>query len=1136
MRFRSCIISILCLFCVSISSISGVTAQSSPPYLQNTLPQTLQRSNDTSQSPAPTAMMIELAFSADENSRQLDQIRQQQDLIATQMQQLGIAIIFRSQLAYNGIAALLSPAQVEQISAWEGVQSIRPLQAKQANNADQTDLIQQVHQVSAATGNNIRIGIIDSGIDYTHAAFGGLGTESAYQNNDPRIIEPGSFPTEQVIGGIDLAGELYDASSTEREYQIPQPDADPLDCSGHGTQVSSIIASRGVLNDGTSYNGPYGVPVEADRFRVLPGIAPQASLYAIKIFGCQGSSALLIPALDYALDPNGDGDTSDHLDIVVISTGTPFGSNDDPDAIAVNNAVQAGIVVVAAAGNSGNVFYSVNSPASAELAIAVGSSEWNGQSYQLAASSSRGPQRGNQALKPELVAPSTNHVVAANGSGNNTSNLNGSSAATAYVAGIVALLLEQNPTWTPAMIKTSLMNHAQALDEAYPQTLIGAGQVQLPQSNTLLAYNQQAPGAVALNYGAPWVSQTTIFSQTLRIDNLGPFARSVQLSAHENRPLAGIDIQLGATQLDLEPQGSALVPVHIRVNPSLLQHEPDPFTQLQDQNLWRSYLSEYSGLIRIEGTGSNEDQVRLRVIQAAALEDVEIYLDQQLIRIADYLALSIGQHELRVVDRPSQQILYQNTFTLDTPSDYSLVLMGNNQYLTDMLILEQAEPIADAAQIRLLNANIPYNAWDIGPLDVYINGHRVASDLQSKQLTDWLTLPAGSYLVEFYCAGDDRNKFSPVSEVQFTIQAGETALVGTGRSSNTHNYYKSQTAFAAISTEQSQQGPSESISVPFLMLPQVASNSTVQSTQIELSSQATQFEVQTQNPGARNQGLNEQNRGGPQTGFASAYWLTATSPQLPQAPASADIQYVGITSNYLANQQIDSSRIYFGLASFGAWSTPNEVEFRIYIDSDGDSRDDVVLINTNSSAFTESASDTFLNLNYRILPDGSYEANEFSFWGAWQSFASPGSFGIEVPPFNTNSVLFSVSAGYLGLSSQQPTFQYRIETYSRDVENFGQIVDRVPSSGMLQYNLTTAPIAPYNSQEPLIGQRPLFLELQQGTITGSVNPATLTTSGAQLLVLHHNQQNSAELVLITTDPNPIKRSTIYQIHLPLLSR
>ncbi len=228
----------------------------------------------------------------------------------------------------------------------------------------------------AADGAGVRVGIIDTGIDYTHADFGGPGTTAYYGSIDPTRIAPGVFPTAKVVGGYDLAGDNYNASDPNNS--VPVPDSNPLDCEaggGHGTHVAGIAAGFGVLTNGATYTGPYSSNLVFSQFRVGPGVAPGALLYAIKIFSCvpEGTTELVPDGLEWAADPNGDGDFSDRLDVVNLSLGSTFGDNDpeDPNIVAANNLAQLGCVVVCAAGNDGNIFFAAASPGSASQAIAV---------------------------------------------------------------------------------------------------------------------------------------------------------------------------------------------------------------------------------------------------------------------------------------------------------------------------------------------------------------------------------------------------------------------------------------------------------------------------------------------------------------------------------------------------------------------------------------------------------------------------------------------------------------------------------------------------------------------------------------------------------------------------------------------
>ena len=107
--------------------------------------------------------------------------------------------------------------------------------------------------------------------------------------------------------------------------------------------------------------------------RIGPGAAPGASLYAIKIFGCTGGTALTAEGLDRVLDPDGDGDFDDRLDVVNLSLGAPHGAVDDPVNDFVTALTANGVLVVAAAGNTGDVYDSGGAPGSSPDALAVAS-------------------------------------------------------------------------------------------------------------------------------------------------------------------------------------------------------------------------------------------------------------------------------------------------------------------------------------------------------------------------------------------------------------------------------------------------------------------------------------------------------------------------------------------------------------------------------------------------------------------------------------------------------------------------------------------------------------------------------------------------------------------------------------------
>ncbi|WP_198680512.1 S8 family peptidase [Lentzea terrae] len=234
------------------------------------------------------------------------------------------------------------------------VRAVHRMEPKKLTNAHAVRLTRTsaAWQSFGRFGDGVRIGVIDTGIDYRHADFGG-----------------GSFPTAKVVGGHDFAGDAY----TGKPGSLPEPDADPLDCEGHGTHVAGTAAGFGVNRDGSTYRGSYS-SVDLDSLKIGPGTAPRALLYALKVFGCEGGTNLTAQALDWALDPNGDGDFSDRLDVVNLSLGSDFGASDDPDALFVRKLTQHGVIVVAAAGNGGDFYDVAGSPGNAVEAISVANS------------------------------------------------------------------------------------------------------------------------------------------------------------------------------------------------------------------------------------------------------------------------------------------------------------------------------------------------------------------------------------------------------------------------------------------------------------------------------------------------------------------------------------------------------------------------------------------------------------------------------------------------------------------------------------------------------------------------------------------------------------------------------------------
>jgi uncharacterized repeat protein (TIGR01451 family) len=284
--------------------------------------------------------------------------------------------LFRVTRVMNAIAVVVEPGKMDMIRALPGVKRVRVITPEFPSTITSVPFI-GAPQVWAgqglpagATGSGMKIGIIDTGLDYQHPDFGGTGALADYKANDRVTIHPGLFPTAKVPGGIDFVGDAYDGTTT------PKPDPNPMDCFGHGTHVAGIAAGQGVTSGGTPYTGPYGPPPTTPygSLRIGPGVAPQALLYPIRVFGCQGFTTLTVKGIEWAVDPDQDGDFEDHLDVINMSLGSPFGSLADTSAQAADAAALAGVIVASAQGNNGDTYFISGSPGVAERGLAVAAS------------------------------------------------------------------------------------------------------------------------------------------------------------------------------------------------------------------------------------------------------------------------------------------------------------------------------------------------------------------------------------------------------------------------------------------------------------------------------------------------------------------------------------------------------------------------------------------------------------------------------------------------------------------------------------------------------------------------------------------------------------------------------------------
>lgn len=247
----------------------------------------------------------------------------------------------------------------------------------------------------------------------------------------------------------------------------------PSDDYGHGTHVAGIIAGSGYDSNGARR-----------------GVAPGAHLVVIKVLDRDGFGYIsnVIAAIDYAVEHRAE------FNIRVLNLSVAAGVYEsyttDPLTLAAKRAVQAGIVVVTAAGNLGrnaqgqSQYGGITAPGNAPWVLTVGASSHNGTISRaddsVAPFSSRGPSYLDYSAKPDIVAPGVGIESLADASSllfethpnarlwgtvdtatEPYLSLTGTSMSAPVVAGTVALMIQANPSLTPNLVKAILQYTAE---------------------------------------------------------------------------------------------------------------------------------------------------------------------------------------------------------------------------------------------------------------------------------------------------------------------------------------------------------------------------------------------------------------------------------------------------------------------------------------------------------------------------------------------------------------------------------------------------------------------------------------------------------------------------------------------------
>jgi subtilisin family serine protease len=241
---------------------------------------------------------------------------------------------------WNGLSIQIDPASLSKLARINGVKALYPVVTISMPEpvASTPDMGTAVAMTGADiaqsdlgyTGKGVKVAVMDTGIDYDHPDLGGCFGDGC-----------------RVAYGYDLVGDAFNADSSSPSYDPnPVPDDDPDDCQGHGTHVAGIVGANGQV----------------------VGVAPEVTLGAYRVFGCEGSttSDIMIQAMEMAL--------ADGMDVLNMSIGSSYQWPQYPTAQASDRLVNKGVVVVASIGNSGSTgTYSAGAPGVGKKVIGVAS-------------------------------------------------------------------------------------------------------------------------------------------------------------------------------------------------------------------------------------------------------------------------------------------------------------------------------------------------------------------------------------------------------------------------------------------------------------------------------------------------------------------------------------------------------------------------------------------------------------------------------------------------------------------------------------------------------------------------------------------------------------------------------------------
>ncbi|MEJ5314703.1 MULTISPECIES: S8 family serine peptidase [Anaerolinea] len=916
---------------------------------------------------------------------------------------IGQKVLFQTQRVFNGIYMKVDASKVREISRLPGVKGVYPLVPKELDNNYSVPLIgaPQVWQNYFVRGEGVKVGIIDTGIDYLHTDFGGPGT--GYDTNDFTVDEPGfadGYPSAKVVGGYDFAGDAYDASNPA---SVPQPDPDPMDCNGHGSHVAGTVAGFGTNTDGTTYTGGYSTTTPfTTAMDIGPGVAPLAKLYALRVFGCSGSTNLTDAAIEWATDPNGDGKFDDRLDVINMSLGSSYGSEFDTSAVASNNAALVGVIVVASAGNSADTHYITGAPGVATRAISVASSQDAGNinttsQFRVNTGSLAGLHPALEAaFGPDLAVVGD---VTADLAYDSTNPLGCNAFAPGTFTGKVALISRGTCTFV-AKVKNAqnagavaviVFNNAAGepfvMGGSDPTITIPSVMTSLPVGNALIT----ALGSETVN-----VTLSAQWRYTRRAD-AGPNPALVDLpSSFTSRGPRRVD---SALKPDISAPGDTIYSVAVRTGKY--------GTSMSGTSMAAPHMTGVMALMRQWKPTWTVEELKANVmntasyditpgatkfapqrvgagrvnVPAALTNEVVLYNAQDAGAVSvsfgapQVTALTSWTKTVRVVNKGGTAVTYTPSIVQRTqvPGVTFELLDSSDAPLTSLTV-----PAGGSVEFKLKMTADP--AGMTHPRDATMSSAQTISRFWMAEASGLIVLTPASgtaLRLPYYAAP------RPAS----TLRAASSSVTVDG------------TGYAEVTTT------GTNVDTSSIAAPPVGEIALI-----------TAFELMGTSP---NENLNTGN------------------PALEAVLDGADLKYIGaMTDAHLyptTGVEDPDAVMYFGIATHGQWSTLNEVEFDIYIDVNQDGVDDYVLFTWNYGRATggSNPTDTFVTVLYN-LSTGSMMVESYV------NAVSPAY--LDTVVFNNSVVVLPVYTADF-LTSADSEFDFYVVTFAREADNAVDVSD-----------------------------------------------------------------------------------------------